>query len=186
MQGLGSHLGVHVGREVVGEQEPVVAALRDLVHAGHQVLEVLHLAEDAVADHLEGRHPSRVVVLRASQTSMMSHWHGATYCSHSEGPGFQGRQGCSSVLFSDRPAVQAIGRIDRGADQNEGLNGTLGCSIRAVGPAESVQTEPGATFGRTQCFAKSPFTCQFDQPSDQLCQLLDRLSDHFAKHWPHP
>ena len=31
----------------------------------------------------------------------------------------------SSVLYSDRRAVQAIGRIDRGADQNEGLNGTL-------------------------------------------------------------
>ena len=30
-----------------------------------------------------------------------------------------------SVLHSDRRAVQAIGRIDRGADQNEGLNGTL-------------------------------------------------------------
>ena len=30
-----------------------------------------------------------------------------------------------SVLYSDRRAVQAIGRIDRGADQNEGLNGTL-------------------------------------------------------------
>ena len=30
-----------------------------------------------------------------------------------------------SVLYSDRRAVQAIGRIDRGADQNEGLKGTL-------------------------------------------------------------
>ena len=34
----------------------------------------------------------------------------------------------------------------------------------------------------TQCFANYPFTCQFDWLSDQLCQLLDRLSDHFAKH----
>ena len=33
-----------------------------------------------------------------------------------------------------------------------------------------------------QCFAKCPFTCQFDRLSDQLCQSLDRLSDHFAKH----
>ena len=32
-----------------------------------------------------------------------------------------------------------------------------------------------------QCFAKCPFTCHFDQLSDQLCQSLDRLSDHFAK-----
>ena len=31
----------------------------------------------------------------------------------------------ASVRYSDRRAVQAIGRIDRGADQNEGLNGTL-------------------------------------------------------------
>ena len=31
----------------------------------------------------------------------------------------------TSVLYSDRRAVQAIGRIDRGADQNEGYNGTL-------------------------------------------------------------
>ena len=30
-----------------------------------------------------------------------------------------------SILYSDRQAVQAIGRIDRGADQNEGLKGTL-------------------------------------------------------------
>ena len=30
-----------------------------------------------------------------------------------------------SVLYSGRRAVQAIGRIDRGADQNEGLNRTL-------------------------------------------------------------
>ena len=35
---------------------------------------------------------------------------------------------------------------------------------------------------RTQCFAKCPFTCQFDRLSDQLCQSLDRLSDHLAKH----
>ena len=34
-----------------------------------------------------------------------------------------------------------------------------------------------------QCFAKCPYTCQFDWLSDQLCQSLDRLSDHFAKHW---
>ena len=37
---------------------------------------------------------------------------------------------------------------------------------------------------RGQCFAKCPFTCQFDRLSDQFCQSLDRLSDHFAKHWP--
>ena len=36
---------------------------------------------------------------------------------------------------------------------------------------------------RAQCFAKCPFPCQFDRLSDQLCQSLDRLSDHFAKHW---
>ena len=35
-----------------------------------------------------------------------------------------------------------------------------------------------------QCFAKCPFTCQFDWLSDQLCQSLDRLSDHFAKRCP--
>ena len=35
---------------------------------------------------------------------------------------------------------------------------------------------------RAQCFAKCPFTSQFDRVSDQLCQSLDRLSDHFAKH----
>jgi hypothetical protein len=39
------------------------------------------------------------------------------------------------------------------------------------------------SLGLTQCFAKCPFTCQFDRLSDQLCQSLDRLSDHFAKHW---
>ena len=33
-----------------------------------------------------------------------------------------------------------------------------------------------------QCFAKCPLTCQFDRLTDQLCQSLDRLSDHFAKH----
>ena len=33
-----------------------------------------------------------------------------------------------------------------------------------------------------QAFAKCPFSCQFDRLSDQLCQSLDRLSDHFAKH----
>ena len=38
---------------------------------------------------------------------------------------------------------------------------------------------------RWQCFAKCPYTCQFDRLSDQLCQSLDRLSDHFAKHWQH-
>ena len=38
---------------------------------------------------------------------------------------------------------------------------------------------------RTLCFAKCPCTCQFDRLSDQLCQSLDRLSDHFAKHCPH-
>ena len=36
--------------------------------------------------------------------------------------------------------------------------------------------------GCMQCFAKCPFTCQFDRLSNQLSQSLDRLSDHFAKH----
>ena len=35
-----------------------------------------------------------------------------------------------------------------------------------------------------QCFAKCPFTCQSDWLSDQLCQSLDRLFNHFAKHCP--
>ena len=39
------------------------------------------------------------------------------------------------------------------------------------------------SLGLLQCFAKCPFTCQFDWPSDQLCQSLDRLPDHFATHW---
>ena len=34
----------------------------------------------------------------------------------------------------------------------------------------------------SQCFAKCPFTCQFDRLSEQFCQSLDRRSDHFAKH----
>ena len=38
--------------------------------------------------------------------------------------------GGASVLYSDRRAVQAIGRIDRGADQNEGLNGTAATARR--------------------------------------------------------
>ena len=42
---------------------------------------------------------------------------------------------------------------------------------------------------QVQCFAKCPFTSQFDRLSDQLRQSLDRLSDYFAKHcagdyWP--
>jgi hypothetical protein len=42
-----------------------------------------------------------------------------------------------SVLYSDRRAVQAIGRIDRGGDQNEGLNGTLmwPCTPTLFGPS---------------------------------------------------
>ena len=35
---------------------------------------------------------------------------------------------------------------------------------------------------RRQCFAKCPFTCQFDRLAGKLCQSLDRLSDYFAKH----
>ena len=44
----------------------------------------------------------------------------------------------------------------------------------------------GSNLGRSrsQCFAKRTFTFQFDRLSDQLCQSLDRLSDHFAKPWP--
>ena len=41
---------------------------------------------------------------------------------------------------------------------------------------------PEGTRVHVQCFAKCLFTCQFDLLSDQLCQSLDRLSDHFAKH----
>jgi hypothetical protein len=44
-------------------------------------------------------------------------------------------------------------------------------------PAES-----GVLCPRVQCFAKCPFTCQFDRLSDQIRQSLDRLSDNFAKH----
>ena len=36
---------------------------------------------------------------------------------------------------------------------------------------------------QTQCCAKCPCTCKFDWLSDQLCQSLDQLPDHFAKHW---
>jgi hypothetical protein len=43
--------------------------------------------------------------------------------------------GASSVLYSDRRAVQAIGRTDRGADRNEGLKGTLGASKGALDAA---------------------------------------------------
>ena len=38
------------------------------------------------------------------------------------------------------------------------------------------------TLPQGQCFVKCPFTCQSDRLSDQICQSLDRLSDHFAKH----
>ena len=38
----------------------------------------------------------------------------------------------------------------------------------------------------SQCFAKCPFTCQFDWLSGQLCQSLDRLSGHFKKHCGKP
>ena len=37
----------------------------------------------------------------------------------------------NSVLYRDRRAVQAIGRIDRGADQHEGLNRTLPAGFRS-------------------------------------------------------
>ena len=36
----------------------------------------------------------------------------------------------------------------------------------------------GAPHAPTQCFAKCPFTGQFDRLSDQLCQSLDQLSSH--------
>ena len=48
---------------------------------------------------------------------------------------------CSSVLNSDRRAVQAIGRIDRGADQNEGLNGTLARRKVVEKPEKEVMAE---------------------------------------------
>ena len=48
-----------------------------------------------------------------------------------------------------------------------------------------VHVGPQTSRVHTQCFAKCPFTCQFDRLSDQLCQSLDRLSDHFAKHCAH-
>jgi hypothetical protein len=38
-------------------------------------------------------------------------------------------KGRISVLYSDRRAVQAIGIIDRRADQTEGLKGTLGRNL---------------------------------------------------------
>ena len=46
-------------------------------------------------------------------------------------------------------------------------------------------TGKGQTKGGIQCFSKCPCTCQFDWLSDRLCKLLDRLSDHFVKHWRH-
>ena len=56
---------------------------------------------------------------------------------------------------------------------------------RARSAAEMGRHPPaGQLWPGVQCFAKCPFTCQFDWLSDQLCQSLDRLSDHFAKHWP--
>ena len=45
-----------------------------------------------------------------------------------------------SVLYSDRRAVQAIGRIDRGADQNEGLNGTLAQRQQSPGSASTLES----------------------------------------------
>lgn len=39
--------------------------------------------------------------------------------------------------------------------------------------------------GAMQCFAKCPFTRHFDCLSDQFCPSLDRLPEHFAKHWCH-
>ena len=44
---------------------------------------------------------------------------------------------------------------------------------------------PKVSYACMQCFAKCPFTGQFDRLSYQLCQSLDRLSDQFAKHWGH-
>ena len=48
--------------------------------------------------------------------------------------------------------------------------------------SESCMQRLGGLRGK-QCFAKCPFTCQFDWLSDQICQSIDWLSDHFAKHW---
>jgi hypothetical protein len=47
-------------------------------------------------------------------------------------------------------------------------------------------TISGPTNSYAQCLAKCPFTCQFDRLSDEICQSLDRLSDHFAKHCLRP
>ena len=64
--------------------------------------------------------------------------------------------------------------------------------VRQYSVAASPLLSQPQTVHAGQCFAKCPFTCQFDQLSDQLrqsldrlsdqlCQSLDRLSDHFAK-----
>ena len=53
------------------------------------------------------------------------------------------------------------------------------CTCLSNTPWQSRTRNPSAS---VQCFAKCPFTSQFDWLSDQLCQSLDRLSDHFAKH----
>jgi hypothetical protein len=54
--------------------------------------------------------------------------------------------------------------------------GSSGASAGSSSSGTAHACDPG------QCFAKCPFTCQIDRLSDQLCQSLDRLSDHFAKH----
>ena len=67
----------------------------------------------------------------------------------------------------------------------------LGCLDEAeatlgLAPGAAAAPDPGIlqfVLVRDQCFAECPLTCQFDRLSDELCQSLDRLSDHFAKHW---
>jgi hypothetical protein len=55
------------------------------------------------------------------------------------------RRSWSSVRYSNRRAVQAIGRIDRGADQNEGVNRTLVMAqgmLNLAGRAHPAQSAP--------------------------------------------
>ena len=74
----------------------------------------------------------------------------------------------------------------RPAPARRPLRGALvGIHVRLPGACASIIVPQVPSLSHTtprQCFAKCPFTCQFDRVSDQLCQSLDRLSDHFAKH----
>ena len=67
----------------------------------------------------------------------------------------------------------------RGADQASDGGAALADDVSA---AQALAAPGGPHWVPRACFAKCPFTCQFDWLSDQLCQSLDRLSDHFAKH----